>query len=81
MSPVGLEILIICTPPAPDSMVIAIFVSLFICFDIITFGEGNGNPFQYSCLENSMDRGAWQFAVHGVANSQTRLSDLTQQPS
>ena len=30
-------------------------------------GEGNGNPLQYSCLENPMDRGAWQAAVHGVA--------------
>ena len=34
-------------------------------------GEGNGNPFQYSCLENSMDIGAWQAAVHGVAKSRT----------
>ena len=34
-------------------------------------GEGNGNPLQYSCLENSMDRGAWQATVHGVANSRT----------
>ena len=33
--------------------------------------EGNGNPLQYSCLENSMDRGAWQATVHGVAKSQT----------
>ena len=32
-------------------------------------GEGNGNPLQYSRLENSMDRGAWQAAVHGVAKS------------
>ena len=32
-------------------------------------GEGNGNPFQYSCLENSMDRGAWRATVHGVAKS------------
>ena len=38
-------------------------------------GEGNGNPFPYSCLENSMDRGAWQATVHGVANSQTGLSN------
>ena len=37
-------------------------------------GEGNGNPLQYSCLENSMDRGAWQASVHGVTKSQTRLS-------
>ena len=34
-------------------------------------GEGNGNPFQYSCLENPMDRGALQATVHGVAKSQT----------
>ena len=32
-------------------------------------GEGNGNPSQYSCLENPMDRGAWQATVHGVAES------------
>ena len=40
-------------------------------------GEGNGNPLQYSCLENSMDRGAWQATVYGVAKSRTRLSDFT----
>ena len=40
-------------------------------------GEGNGNPFQYSCLENPMDAGAWWATVHGVAKSWTRLSDLT----
>ena len=33
--------------------------------------EGNGNPLQYSCLENTMDRGAWQATVHGVAKSKT----------
>ena len=38
-------------------------------------GEGNGNPLQYSCLENSMDREAWWAAVHGVANSRTRLNN------
>ena len=36
---------------------------------------GHGNPLQYSCLENPMDRGAWRTTVHGVAKSQTRLSD------
>ena len=40
-------------------------------------GEGNGNPLQYSCLENPTDGGAWQVTVHGVAKSQTRLSDFT----
>ena len=38
-------------------------------------GEGNGNPLQYSCPENPMDRGAWWATVHGVAKSLTRLSD------
>ena len=40
-------------------------------------GEGNGTPLQYSCLENPMDGGAWWAAVHGVAKSQTWLSDFT----
>ena len=40
-------------------------------------GGGNGNSLQYSCLENSMDRGAWQATVHGVAKSQTQLRDWT----
>ena len=38
-------------------------------------GEGNGNPLQYSCQENSMDRGAQRATVYGVARSQTQLSD------
>ena len=38
-------------------------------------GEGNGNPLQYSCLENPRDRGAWWTAVHGVAKSWARLSN------
>ena len=38
-------------------------------------GEGNGNPLQYSCLENPMDRGAWWATVHGVTKSQTQMSD------
>ena len=40
-------------------------------------GEGNGNPLQYSCLENPMDGGAWWATVHGVSKSQIRLSDFT----
>jgi len=36
-------------------------------------GEGNGNPLQYSCLENPMDRGAWWATVHGIANVTTSL--------
>ena len=40
-------------------------------------GEGNGTLLQYSCLENPRDGGAWWAAVHGVAKSQTRLSDFT----
>ena len=40
-------------------------------------GEGNGNPLQYSCLENPMDRGAWLAILYGVVKSQTRLNDFT----
>ena len=40
-------------------------------------GKGNGNPLQYSCLENPMDRGAWRATIHGVAKSWTRLNDFT----
>ena len=39
-------------------------------------GEGNGNPFQYSRLENIMDGGAWQATVHGVTKGQAQLSDF-----
>ena len=38
-------------------------------------GEGNGNPLQYSCLRNSMGRGAWQVKVHRVTKNQTRFGD------
>ena len=38
-------------------------------------GEGNGNPLQYSCLENLIDRGAWWATIHGVTKSRTQLSD------
>ena len=41
------------------------------------FGEGNGTPLQYSCLENPMDGRAWKAAVHGVTEGRTQLSDFT----
>ena len=44
---------------------------------IFRIGEGNSKPLQYPCLENPMDGGAWWAAVHGVATSQTQLSDFT----
>ena len=43
--------------------------------------EGNGTPLQYSCLENPMDGGAWWAAVHGAAQSQTRLKQLSSSSS
>ena len=51
--------------------------NIYSLYEQYTFREGNGNPLQYSCLENSMDGGAWWAAVHGVAKSRTRLSDFT----
>ena len=45
----------------------------------ISYGEGNGNPLQCSCLENPRDGGAWWAAVYGVAQSQTRLKQQQQQ--
>ena len=43
----------------------------------VKFGEGNGTPLQYSCLENPMDREAWKAVVHGGAEGRTQLSDFT----
>ena len=48
----------------------------FILYSIDKGRDGNGNPLWYSCLENPVDGGAWQAAVHGVTGSQTRLSDF-----
>ena len=42
-------------------------------------GDGNGNPLQYSCLENPMDRGAWWAVVHGITKSRTQLKHLKRQ--
>ena len=46
-------------------------------FSLSCIGEGNGNPLQYSCLQNPRDGGAWWAAIYGVAQSQTRLSNFT----
>ena len=58
------------------------FISRLLLFCYLSIakpkhGEGNGNPLQYSCLENPMGGGAWQAANNGVAKSQTRLSNFT----
>ena len=51
------------------------FLQFVMVLHIIYSGEGNGNPLQYSCLENPMDTGAWWATVHGVTKSQTGLSN------
>ena len=50
-------------------------------FSLLCIGEGNGNPLQYSCLENPRDREAWWAAVYGVTQSRTRLKWLSKQAS
>ena len=52
-------------------------IRIFSNESVLCIGEGNGNPLQYSCLENSMDWGAWWATVPGLAKSWTRLSDFT----
>ena len=71
-------------PPPHDYVILLKLVccplpSCFIMAYCLSLGEGNGNPLQYSCLENSMDRGAWWAAVHGIAKSWKRLSDFHSQ--
>ena len=57
----------------PLFSIFKVFATQYILF----LGEGSGTPLQYSCLENLMDGGACQAAIHGVAKSWTRLSDFT----
>ena len=54
---------------------------LHLHFSPSCIGEGNGNPLQYSCLENPRDRGAWWAAIYGVAQSRTRLKQLSSSSS
>ena len=60
--------------PIQSSAIFFFFIKTKV---VSIFGEGNGTPLQYSCLENPMDGGAWCAAVHGVAKSWIRLSDFT----
>ena len=52
-------------------------IPVYLATTVSNMGEGNGTPLQYPCLENPMDGGAWWAIVHGVAKSQTRLSEFT----
>ena len=68
-------------PPINDGSIRKTEIKMTLSFFLFFFakgiiGEGNGTPLQYSCLENPMDGGAWWAAVHGVAGSQTRLSEF-----
>ena len=55
---------------------------LFILYIVVCIcGEGNGTPLQYSCLENPMEGGAWWAAIYGVAQSRTRLKQLSSSSS
>ena len=62
---------------AAKSEVDLLEITYYCCLNFLALikydytGEGNGNPLQYSCLENPMDGGTWQAAVHGVAQSRT----------
>ena len=66
--------------PLGEIFVLFCFCFLFVCLFCSTSlhcREGNGTPLQYSCLENPVNGGAWKAAVHGVAEGQTRLNDLS----
>ena len=64
--------------PSMEKCLFTFLCPFWDCFSTIElYGEDNGTPLQYSCLENPMDGGAWWAAVHGVAKSRIRLSDFT----
>ena len=59
----------------------SVFHFFYFILGTLIYGEVNGTPLQYSCLENPMDGGAWWAAVHGVARSRTRLKRLSSSSS
>ena len=60
------------------AIIVVLSVSPFMVISIcLIYWEGNGNPLQYSCLENPVDRGAWLDAVHGIAQSRAQLKQLS----
>ena len=63
----------VCGLPFLGPVMIILNILIYMCVCICI--EGNGDPLQYPCLENSMDRGAWQVTDHGVAKIWTRLSN------
>ena len=67
----------LCQKPQEECFLLPSFHSDDVIGNALYFGagDGNGNPLQYSCLENPMDRGAWWAPVHRVTKSRTRLSD------
>ena len=67
----------LCAKHCSSNMVISIEVCVGFTAGSVVKGEGNGNPLQYFRLEDPMDGGAWQAAVHGVTKSGTRLNDFT----
>ena len=71
--------LFLCTDYMPVTMLG--IENMKIKYIVLQSGEGNGNPLQYSCLENPRDRGAWWAAVYGVAQSRTRLKRLSSRSS
>ena len=72
----GVMLQLLYLPPCPPAQeAVAISYSYYVWIP----GEGNGNPLQYSCLDNCMDKGAWWATVHGVTKSQTWLKWLSTQ--
>ena len=75
----GWRSLVGCSPWGHEEL--EMIEQLHFHFSLSCIGEGNGNPFQYSCLENPRDRGAWWAAAYGVSQSRTRLKWLSSSSS